>query len=126
MADRDRVVLVRPGDRHIGDPTPGMVREEAIAVDGLWSGFVTTEPETTSGWHHHGDHDTAVYVVAGTIRMEFGAGGRETVDAQPGDFLHVPKHVVHREGNPGSTAAQVIVTRSGTGPVTVNVDEPAP
>ena len=126
MDEPTHVTCIHPADRRVGDPTPGKVREQAIAVDGLWSGLVRTEPGTTSGWHHHGDHDTSVYVVAGTVRLEFGPGGAEAVEAGPGDFLHIPKHVVHREGNTGSTPSEEVVTRSGTGPVTVNVDGPAP
>src|SRR5512135_3173410 len=126
MSDPDDVTRVRPADRRIADPTPGKVREQAIAVDGLWSGLVRTEPGTTSGWHHHGEHDTSVYVVEGTVRVEFGPGGAEAVDAGPGDFLHIPRRVVHRETNAGSTTAQEVITRSGTGPLTINVDGPAP
>jgi uncharacterized RmlC-like cupin family protein len=125
MSDADQVIRVRPAERRSADPTPGKVREEAIAVDRLWSGFVRTEPGVTSGWHHHGEHDTSVYVVEGTVRIEFGPGGAQTADAGPGDFVHIPKHVVHRESNLGSTPSQEVVTRSGTGPLTVNVDEPA-
>jgi len=126
MSDPDEVTCVRPADRRVGDPTPGKVREQAIAVDGLWSGLVRSEPGVTSGWHHHGEHDTTVYVIDGTVRIEFGPGGAQAVDAGPGDFLHIPKHVVHRECNPGSTTAQEVVTRSGAGPLTINVDGPAP
>ena len=116
---------VRPADRQVADPTPGKVREQAIDVDGLWSGFVRTEPGVTSGWHHHGEHDSSVYVIEGTVRIEFGPDGAQTVDAGPGDFVHIPRHVVHRERNLGSTPSQEVITRSGTGPLTVNVDGPA-
>jgi len=58
--------------RQVADPTPGKVREQAVAVQGLWSGLVRTEPGVTSGWHHHGDNDTSVYVVEGAVRLEFG------------------------------------------------------
>jgi uncharacterized RmlC-like cupin family protein len=126
MSDPDAVTRVRPADRRVGDPTPGKVREQAIVIDGLWSGLVRTEPGMMSGWHHHGEHDTSVYVVEGTVRVEFGPGGAQAVDGGPGDFLHIPKHVVHREGNTGSTTAHEVVTRSGTGPLTINVDGPAP
>jgi uncharacterized RmlC-like cupin family protein len=126
MSDADEVSRVAPADRRTADPTPGKVREQAIDVDGLWSGFVRTEPGVTSGWHHHGEHDTSVYVVEGTVRIEFGPGGARTADAGPGDFVHIPRHVVHRESNRGSTPSQEIVTRSGTGPLTVNVEGPAP
>jgi uncharacterized RmlC-like cupin family protein len=125
MTDPGNVTCVRPGERRVADPTPGKVREEAIVVDGLWSGLVRSEPGVQSGWHHHGENDTSVYVIEGTVRIEFGAGGRQAVDAGPGDFLHIPKHVVHRECNPGSAPAQEVVTRTGIGPLTINVDGPA-
>jgi uncharacterized RmlC-like cupin family protein len=122
----DEVTCVHPDGRQVADPTPGKVREEAISIVGLWSGFVRTEPGVSSGWHHHGDHDTSVYVIAGNVRIEFGPGGLQSSDAGPGDFVHIPKHVIHREVNPGATTSQEIISRSGTGPLTVNVDGPAP
>src|SRR4051794_16396376 len=122
----DEVTRVRPAERRVADPTPGKVRERAIEVDGLWSGFVRTEPGVTSAWHHHGEHETATYVVEGTVRIEFGPGGTRTADAEAGDFVHIPRHVVHRESNTGSTTSVEVVTRSGTGPLTVNVGAPDP
>lgn len=122
MSDADAITCIHPDGRRVADPTPGKVREQAIAVGGLWSGLVRTEPGVASGWHHHGDHDTSVYVIAGTLRIEFGPGGTQSADAGPGDFVHIPKQVVHREVNPGPIPSQEIVTRSGTGPLTINVD----
>ena len=122
----DEVTCVHPDGRHVADPTTGKVREEAISIDGLWSGFVRTEPGVSSGWHHHGDHDTSVYVIEGHVRIEFGPGGLHSSDAGPGDFVHIPKHVIHREVNPGATESQEIISRSGTGPLTINVDGPTP
>lgn len=124
MAASERVVLITAKERSEDDPTPGMVRERAIAVEGMWAGLVRTEAHMTSGWHHHGDHDTAVYVVDGGVRMEFGPDGREVIEAGPGDFIHVPKGVIHREGNPVDRESQVIVVRAGYGPPTINVAGP--
>ena len=124
MSDQDDVTSIPPAARQVADPTPGKIREQAIAVEGLWSGLVRTEPGVSSGGHHHGDHDTSVYVLEGDVRIEFGPGGARSVSAGPGDFVHIPKHVVHREVNAGSTPSQEVITRSGTGPVTVNVDAP--
>lgn len=104
-----------------GHPTPGLVREEAIVLDDVWSGRVRTEAGVTSGWHHHGEYDTVVYVVRGGFRVETSTG---VVDGDPGDFVHVPAHTVHREGNPSAEPAEVVVVRRGTGPVVVNVDGP--
>jgi uncharacterized RmlC-like cupin family protein len=102
-----------------------MVREQAIAVEGLWAGSVRTEAGAVSGWHHHGDHETSIYIVDGVLRMEFGAGGADTIEAKAGDFLHVPKGAIHREANPGDAESHLVVVRAGTGPPTINVDGPA-
>lgn len=125
MSDPEEVSCVHPADRRIADPTPGKAREQAIAVDGLWSGLVRTEPGVTSGWHHHGEYDTSAYIIAGAVRIEFGPGGGHAIDGGPGDFIHIPKHVVHREINRGSVPSVEVITRSGSGAPTINVDGPA-
>jgi uncharacterized RmlC-like cupin family protein len=106
------------------DPTPGMRRQLAFEAPGLWAGLVHTEPGAASGWHHHGEHETSLYVVAGRMRLEFGPGGTESLDAEPGSFLHVPAHTVHRESNPGDATSTAIIARAGAGVPTVNVDGP--
>lgn len=126
MGADDAVRVVRPGDRTEGAPTPGMHREEAIATDGLWAGFVTTEAGMRSGWHHHGEHESSIYVLTGALRMESGPGGRDVVDAQPGDFVYVPAHMIHREGNPTDADATIVVVRGGHGEPVFNVDGPEP
>jgi uncharacterized RmlC-like cupin family protein len=127
MAERgDQVRVVRPGERRAGPVTAGMVREEALATGGMWSGTARTEPGMVSGWHHHGEHETTIYVLSGALRLEFGPGGADAVQAGPGDFVHVPAGVVHREGNPSGEPADLVLVRAGWGASTVNVDGPAP
>jgi uncharacterized RmlC-like cupin family protein len=103
-----------------------MTRERAIEVEGMWAGFVRTAPGSTSGWHHHGDHDTSIFVARGSLRMESGPGGSEVMTAIAGDFLHVPKGAIHREGNDGDGESHLVVVRAGRGASTINVDGPAP
>lgn len=125
MSTSDPVRHIPPGERVEADPTPGMIREQAVAVDGLWAGLVRTEAGMVSGWHHHGDYESTIYVVAGRLRMESGPGGGEVVEAGPGDFLHVPAGAVHREGNPTAEESHIVVVRAGRGQPTFNVDGPA-
>ncbi|HZS15315.1 MAG TPA: cupin domain-containing protein [Candidatus Dormibacteraeota bacterium] len=106
------------------DPTPGMRREQAIVRDGLWSGLAHTDPGMVSGWHHHGDCETVIYVRSGAFRLECGPGGRTVIDAQPGDFVHVPRRAVHREANPADEVATLVLVRTGHGVPTVNVAGP--
>ncbi len=108
-----------------GDPTPGMTRHVALHSETMWSGAVDTEAGAVSGWHHHGDHDTTIYIVSGSMRLESGPNGEHAVLAGPGDFLHVPAGAIHRESNPGDAASRVVVVRCGSGTPTINVDGPA-
>jgi uncharacterized RmlC-like cupin family protein len=108
------------------DPTPGMRREQAIATEGMWAGLAHTAPGMVSGWHHHGDHETSIYISSGALRMECGPGGGTVFDAQPGDFIHVPRGAIHREGNPTHDVATLVVVRAGRGAPTINVDGPEP
>jgi uncharacterized RmlC-like cupin family protein len=107
------------------DPTPGMSRQVAMHRDGMWTGAVDTEPHATSGWHHHGDYETTLYIVSGRMRIESGPGGVDVVEAGPGDFLRVPAGAVHRESNPSDEPARAVIVRCGTGEPTFNVDGPA-
>ena len=117
---------VRPGERVEGKPTPGIARETAIETERMWAGCASTEAGMASGWHHHGDYETSIYVLTGSLRMEFAPGGSETFDAEPGDFVYVGKRAVHRESNPTDEVATFVVVRSGEGDVVVNVEGPDP
>ena len=103
------------------NPTPGMTRAHAILTPGLASGTVSVGPGVSSGWHHHGTHETSIHVLSGSLRLEFADCA---IDATVGDFIHVPAGVVHRESNPGAEANLAVFSRAGTGAVTVNVEGP--
>ena len=92
-----------------------MHREEAIATGGMWSGLLRTEAGLNSGWHHHGDYESSIYVISGTVRLEFGPDGAEAVDASAGDFVYVPKGVVHRTRAPVRTA-MLMIESAGVNP----------
>lgn len=107
-----------------GPRTPGMDREQAFADDDRWIGYVRTEAGVKSGWHHHGEMDTYIYVVAGTIELESGPGGRELVSVGVGDFAHVPGGTVHREGTPVDEPGEAVIVRIGSGQPVFNVEDP--
>jgi mannose-6-phosphate isomerase-like protein (cupin superfamily) len=85
------------------------------------------EPFDGSGdlgqWHHHGDHHVVAYVLSGTIRVEYGPGGRQTIDATAGDLVHLEPATIHREAyGPGEVAS--VGMYFGTGPGRVDVEGP--
>lgn len=120
-----RVRVYGPDEWEPADPTPGMARERAFAVPGLWAGRVTTAPGAVSGWHHHSSNESALYVVSGILRLEC-EGVEGWVDAGPGSFVRVPAHAVHRESNPTGEPSVALIARAGTGVPTINVDDAPP
>lgn len=118
------IYRVTPEERVEGMPTPGIVREQAVQTEGMWAGFARTDAGMVSGWHHHGEYESTIYVLSGALRMEFGSGGEKTFDAGPGDFVFVGKQVVHRDSNPSTEAGTIVVVRAGQGEPVTNVDGP--
>jgi uncharacterized RmlC-like cupin family protein len=105
------------------DPTPGVDRLRAFEVPLLWAGQTETAPGAVSGWHHHDLNESCLYIVRGIMRFEF-EGHEGWIDAGPGDFVHVPAFVVHRESNPLDEPSLAVIARAGGGIPTVNVDAP--
>ena len=119
-----KIRKIAPSERTPGQYTAGMVREQAVSTESMWGGLVRTEPQMISGWHHHGDYETTIYVLSGNARFEFGPAGQDIIDAEPGDFVFVPKGAVHRESNPNEVESQLIVVRAGEGEAVFNVEGP--
>jgi uncharacterized RmlC-like cupin family protein len=121
MAEPVRVV--RAGELVPADPTPGMDRQRAYELPTLWAGRVETAPGVVSGWHHHDLNESSLYVVSGVMRFEF-EGYDGHLDAEAGDFVHVPAYTVHRESNPLDVPSLAVIARFGGGIPTVNVEAP--
>jgi uncharacterized RmlC-like cupin family protein len=121
----NRVKVFRQGEGSAKTiQTAGIQREELVSTPDAWVGMVHTKPEFTSGWHHHGDYDTFVYVIAGEVKLESGEAGQETCLAKAGEIGLIPKNTVHRESNPGSQEGVLFVVRVGQGAPVFNVDHP--
>jgi uncharacterized RmlC-like cupin family protein len=115
------VRVIRRAELTPADPTPGMSRERAFELPLLWAGQVVTAPGAVSGWHHHDRNESSLYVVSGIVRLEFD-GYDGYLDAEAGDFVHVPAYTVHRESNPTDEPSLAVIARVGGGIPTVNVD----
>jgi uncharacterized RmlC-like cupin family protein len=119
----------------VGDTTQtaGMRRLEAISgktvgARNLWMGQTHVPGATASANHHHGESETAIYVVSGTPAFVFlDVEGDEPVETRiqtaPGDYVFVPPWVPHREENPDpDVEAVVVIARTTQEAVVVNLD----
>lgn len=128
---KGQVVLVKPHQRSANtSQTPGMIRQAGIAPDtannhGLWMGYVSTPAGLASGAHHHGDAESGIYILKGSIKFFYGDNLSELVIAEPGDFIFVPPSVIHVEENlSAKEPVEFIVARNTTEMLVVNVPDP--
>lgn len=108
--------------------TGGMRRLAAISGDnvgsrGIWMGQTHVDPNTSSDNHHHGESETAIYVVSGYPEFVFHDGAEEVrLKAAAGDYIFVPPYVPHREENPDpDEQAVVVISRSTQEAIVVNL-----
>jgi uncharacterized RmlC-like cupin family protein len=113
--------------------TAGMRRREAVSgrrvgAAALWMGQTHVAPESSSGDHHHGHSETAIYVVSGHPVFVFGEYDAEgsprevRLRTSPGDYVFVPPFTPHREENPDpANEAVVVIARSTQDAVVVNL-----
>ena len=126
-----QIRVVKPEERDASTAqTAGMVRVAGVAAStcgasGIWMGQFTNEPGFRSGAHHHGEVESAIYVLSGRLRMRWGERPEHHADAEAGDFIFVPAYLVHQEVNLSETDRVVaILARGGQENIVVNVDVP--
>ena len=106
--------------------TPGMVRKHAIHKEStgaskIWFGTVTCAPNYKGPPHHHGEAETAAYVVSGYVRVYYGEDFKDYVEAGPGDYLFVPANTWHIEENPYDIPCEQFLTR-GPDNIVINME----
>jgi uncharacterized RmlC-like cupin family protein len=91
---------------------------------GRWADWIRNDAGDVSGWHHHADNDTYVYVSRGSVTFECGQDGADSAVARPGDFVIVPAHTIHREITGADTELEAFIIRVGGDPEHVEADGP--
>jgi uncharacterized RmlC-like cupin family protein len=105
------------------------VSGKAVGSEKLWMGQTHVAPSTSSSDHHHGESETAIYVVSGHPEFVFldGAGPQPQevrLRTSPGDYIFVPPFVPHREENPDpAEEAVVVIARSTQEAIVVNLPQ---
>jgi len=122
--------VVRPSDRTPDAASGAMTREAAISAsttgsEMLWVGHVQLAPGVRSAHHHHGDSESAIYIISGRARFLTGDSLEQSHEAGAGDFVWVPPHVRHVEMNlSDDEPVMMVVARSTQEAIVVNLPDP--
>jgi uncharacterized RmlC-like cupin family protein len=122
--------VVGPSDRTADTASGAMTREAAISASTtgsklLWMGHVELAPGMRSAHHHHGDSESAIYIISGNARFLTGDRLEDSHDAHGGDFVWVPPFVRHVEMNLSEEeSVLMVVARSTQEAIVVNLPDP--
>lgn len=96
-----------------------------VGSERLWMGQTHVGTAMESGDHHHGEAETAIYVVSGHPEFVFldERTREETrLRSAPGDYVFVPPYTPHREeNNDPDVEAVVVIARSTQEAIVVNL-----
>jgi uncharacterized RmlC-like cupin family protein len=99
----------------------------SVGSERIWMGQTHVAPGMASADHHHGESETAIYVISGHPEFIFldgtdGSPQEVRLRTGPGDYIFVPPFVPHREENPDpESEAVVVIARSTQEAIVVNL-----
>ena len=80
---------------------------------GISMNLVVIPAGGTAEPHFHRNYETAIYILKGRVRTQYGKGLKQSVINEAGDFLFIPPGVPHQPFNLSETeAAEAIVARN--------------
>lgn len=124
------VRVVKASDRIDDTASGAMTRQAAISstmtgAKQLWVGYVELPAGMRSAVHHHGESESAIYVISGRARFASGDNLDQIHDASAGDFVWVGPYDPHVEMNRSDTEPVcMVVARSTQEAIVVNLAPP--
>ena len=97
--------------------TTGMRRLEAISgktvgSQKIWMGETHVAPSTNSGDHHHGEAETAIYVISGESHVWHGEKLEQHVVVRAGELFYIPAGVPHLPANLSDQPVTAVLART--------------
>jgi len=110
-----KVVVVQDSDR-MGDTEHGFIRGWGISGKTTGANSISMAhgvlPSGIKAEPHYHPFETAIYILAGKVRVFFGDDEEEFVDVMAGDFVYIPAGVVHSPMNIEQTPMEYVVARN--------------
>jgi uncharacterized RmlC-like cupin family protein len=123
-----RFQIVRSADlSELTGQSAGAVRLAGVSAQNtaatrIWLGKVRNEPGHFSVPHHHGDAETAGYVLKGRAWIAYGDGFEKKEFLNEGDFVFVPPNFPHIEGNASEDEELIWMTARTPDNIVINLD----
>lgn len=89
------------------------ISEATAGAKGISMNLVIIPPGGSAEPHFHRDYETAIYLIKGRVETRYGAGLKQSVINEAGDFIFIPPGVPHQPCNlSADEAAHALVARN--------------
>lgn len=110
-----KIVVVR-NEEILTDNKHGFIRGWGITGENTGANNISMAhgmlPPGIKAEPHYHPFETTIYILSGTVRVFFGDKEEEFVDVSAGDFIYIPKEVVHSPINIGEIPMEFVVARN--------------
>ena len=114
--ERHDIITVRPDESTRGKQNLAMfagISGPTAGARGISMYKVVIPPRAFAEPHSHRGHETAIFILKGTVETRYGEGLAKTVVNHAGDFIFIPPDVPHQPFNISDTeTAEAIVART--------------
>ncbi|MBK8434889.1 MAG: cupin domain-containing protein [Chloroflexi bacterium] len=116
MATYEEIITIRPSADVLtkqGLPNFVGISAETAGARGLSMNIVVVPPGGAAETHYHDGYETAIYVLAGSVKTLYGANLEHESINGAGDFIFIPPNLPHKAINLSqSEPARAIVARN--------------
>ncbi|MBS1713091.1 MAG: cupin domain-containing protein [Armatimonadetes bacterium] len=88
------------------------VSRESTGSQGICMHLVEFPPGARAKAHYHEAHETAIFMLEGTVGMHYGDDLGQHLEATAGDFVYIPAGVPHLPYNASDSHARAVLART--------------
>ncbi len=88
------------------------VSAESVGAKAICMHLLEMPAGVSSRPHYHEAHESAIFVLEGTVEMRHGESLEQLMRIDTGDFVHIPAGVPHQPYNPTDKPARAVIART--------------
>jgi uncharacterized RmlC-like cupin family protein len=88
------------------------IAAETVGAKRICMHLLTIPPHSSGRAHKHEQHETAIYVINGSVTAYYGAGLTESIQVRAGEFLYIPASMPHLPVNETDQPVEVVLART--------------
>lgn len=117
MQEQANCVIIRPTEQSAFAGKQGLdyfagIAAETAGSQAICMHMLRMPAGARAKAHHHESHETAIYMLSGTVEMYYGHQLEQHAVVHAGEYVYIPAGMPHFPFNPYETEAVAIIART--------------